>query len=70
MGKRRIHTHVFLSFSSHGCYVQTLDSNEINPTYLMLVLKLERLKTTSKKFMKPTIDVATNLKGQDVITIA
>jgi hypothetical protein len=36
----------------------------------MLVLKLERLKATSKFFMKPTIVVATNLKSQDVVTIA
>jgi hypothetical protein len=36
----------------------------------MLVLKLERLKATSKRFMKPTIVVATYLKSQDVITIA
>jgi hypothetical protein len=36
----------------------------------MLVLKLDRLKVTSKKFMKPTVVVATNLTSQDVITIA
>jgi hypothetical protein len=36
----------------------------------MLVLKLERLKATSKFFTKPTIVVATNIKSQDVVTIA
>lgn len=36
----------------------------------MMVLKLEKLKATSKKFTKPTIVVATNIKSQDVITVA